>query len=84
MRDIRQTQFRQAAADCLELAKVTEDRTIRAALVVMAQGWLELSDGPFDDTFRRLLEEFNDHQMANPSASHQGGQQQQQTQPKGR
>ncbi len=42
--DDRQKRFRQASADCLELAKTTTDESSRAVLLAMAQAWLELAD----------------------------------------
>jgi len=81
-RQIRETQFRQAAADCLELAKAATDPIIRAALVTMAQGWHDLAEGPFDETFRQLPEDFNERQIMKPPAAQPVSQQEQQIRPK--
>jgi len=62
----REREFRQAAADCLELAKATTDHATRAALLAMAQTWIEFCEAPFDQQFEQVLADFNDRQMMQP------------------
>jgi hypothetical protein len=57
-------EFRRAAAECLELAQQASDENARAALLAMAQKWLELASDPFGTRrFSELLRELNDQQM---------------------
>jgi hypothetical protein len=59
-----EAKFLQAASDCLELARATRDKQIRAALVMLAQQWLDLAQDRSDDSaFFTALEAFNDWQM---------------------
>ena len=73
----RSDDFRKAALDCLRLAHTTTDHGTRAALLLMAQKWFDLANGPpGQDTFDTALRAFNEEQMrARPV------QQQQQIQP---
>jgi hypothetical protein len=73
----RSDEFRKAAADCVALARSTTDPTTRASLLIMAQKWYELANGPATD-FNAIVQEFNDQQMSKPVTQ----QQQQVQQPK--
>jgi hypothetical protein len=56
--------YLQAAAECLELARTTQDERTRVRLVLLAQKWLELATHPFGRTsIFTLLEAYNDWQM---------------------
>jgi hypothetical protein len=56
-----EAKFLQAASDCLDLARSTRDKQMRAALVVLAQQWLDLAQDRSDDcAFSTLLQAFND------------------------
>jgi hypothetical protein len=58
-----EAKFLQAASNCLDLARSTRDRQMRAALVVLAQQWLDLAQDRSDDSaFSTLLQAFNDWQ----------------------
>jgi hypothetical protein len=60
----RSAEFRASAADCLKLASRAGDPSIRAALLAMAQRWLDLADEPLGARrFQSLLEDFNSQQM---------------------
>ena len=72
----RSDEFRKAAADCVALARTTNDPVIRAGLLTMAQRWYTLANAPPKD-FDAVLRAFNDEQMSRPVM-----QQQQQVQPK--
>jgi hypothetical protein len=37
-------EFRRRAAFCISLARTADDQTIKAALIDMAQGWLQLAN----------------------------------------
>jgi hypothetical protein len=75
----RADEFRNAASDCLYLARTTSDENTRAALVTMAQKWLELANGPTGQVgFEAAIQEFNMRQMEPTSLM----QQQQQVQPR--
>jgi site-specific recombinase len=57
-------EFRRAAAECLELAQHARDDNARAALLAMAQKWLELASDEFGARrFHELLQELNEQQM---------------------
>jgi hypothetical protein len=56
--------YREAAVDCLELAKLTTDLQARQRLVILAAKLLDLANDPAQDPLlRRLIDEFNDSQM---------------------
>ncbi len=57
--DDRETRYRQASANCLELAKVTTDETSRALLLAMAQSWLERAGSLNFRGFDAILALFN-------------------------
>lgn len=59
-----EAKFLQAASDCLDLACSTRDKQMRAALVVLAQQWLDLAQDRSDDwAFSTMLQAFNEWQM---------------------
>jgi len=75
----RSDDFRAAASECLRLARITSDDNIRASLLVMAQKWFDLTNGPpSQDTLDRAVRAFNERQISPQPAM----QQQQQIQPK--
>jgi hypothetical protein len=57
--------YRQAAAECLEIANSTTEQQTRTRLVVLASKFLDLARGTSgdDSSLRVLLDEFNDAQM---------------------
>jgi hypothetical protein len=62
--DDRYSEFRASAAECLLLATSVTDQRTRAALLAMAQRWLDLAEEPLGA--RRMdmaLRGFNDAQM---------------------
>ena len=64
MQDDHTRELRRAAAECLDLARHTTDANTRAALLAMAQKWLELASDQFGSRrFHTLLAELNDQQM---------------------
>jgi hypothetical protein len=59
-----EAKFIQAATDCLDLARATKHEQIRAALVALAQQWLDLAQDKSDDgAFLAALEAFSDWQI---------------------
>jgi hypothetical protein len=59
-----QFKFLQAASNCLDLARRTQDEQMRTALLVLAQQWLDLAQDRSDDgAFLTALEAFRDWQM---------------------
>jgi len=56
---------RQAATDCLELARLTTDRELKRALLTMAQEWMRLGYSRYRADFQIVLAEFNQQQMIN-------------------
>jgi hypothetical protein len=68
--------YRQAAAECLAIARSTTDPDTRFKLLTMAQRWFDMASGSHVN-FDAIVRDFNDQQMAQPVA-----QQQQQIQPK--
>jgi hypothetical protein len=72
-------EFRQAASECLRLARTTSDQSTRASLLIMAQKWFDLANGPASrGLFDAAVRVFNEGQMSPRPAT----QQQQQIQPK--
>jgi hypothetical protein len=76
----RSDEFREAATECLRLARTTSDESIRASLLMMAQKWFELAvNGPVSQgAFDAAMRTFNEGQMTPSPVT----QQQQQIQPK--
>jgi len=54
---------RKAAAECIELARVTTDPARKEMLLIRAQEWLKLAYSGSVDDFQRLVAERNDAQM---------------------
>lgn len=75
----RSDEFRKAAADCLAVARTTDDPVTRVSLLTMAQRWYDLANGPTIN-FDAILREFNERQMSDTSEPVM--QQQQQIQPR--
>jgi hypothetical protein len=62
-----QDTYRQAAAECLAIAKSTTEQDTRMRLVVLASKFLDLAQAQGDDqALRVLMDEFNDAQMLKP------------------
>ena len=59
----RDLHYREAAVECLEIAKLTTDLQARQRLVILAAKFLDLGNDPADDLLRRLIDEFNDSQF---------------------
>ena len=58
-----EAKFLQAAAECVDLARITKDKQIRATLMALAQQWLDLAQDRSDDrAFLAALEAFRDWQ----------------------
>jgi len=72
----RSDDYRQAAAECVAIARTTSDPDTRVKLLTMAQRWFNMANGS-QINFEAIVRGFNDRQMAPPVA-----QQQQQIQPK--
>ncbi len=62
----RADEFRQAAAECVALAKATIDPGTRVSLLMMAQKWLDIANDALaaDKKLEVVLQDFNDQQMA--------------------
>ena len=63
MADIDRETCRRAAAECIELARITIDPARKEVLVRQAQEWLKLAYAKSDTEFERHLAEMNDAQM---------------------
>jgi hypothetical protein len=75
----RSDRFRRAALECLQLARRASDENARTSLLMMAQRWFDLADGPTTQGgLDFAVREFNEGQMV----PRQTAQQQQQIQPK--
>jgi hypothetical protein len=75
----RSDRFRRAALECLQLARRTSDENARTTLLMMAQRWFDLANGPTTQGgLDFAVREFNEGQMV----PKQTAQQQQQIQPK--
>jgi hypothetical protein len=67
--DLIEQNFRNAAVKCLRIAQRSEDDSTRTKLIVIAQKWLELSNGRFgasrvnDDVFDAAVGTHNDKQV---------------------
>jgi len=55
---------RKAAAECVELARITSDPAKKEILLNHAQEWLKLAYAKNDTEFERQLDELNTRQMA--------------------
>jgi hypothetical protein len=66
MADIDRDMCRKAAAECIELARVTADPAKKEILLTRAQEWLKLAYAKNETEFERHLTQLNDGQMASP------------------
>lgn len=64
MTDIDREMCRRAAAQCVELAGITNDPAKKEILLAHAQEWLKLAYAKNDAEFERQLDELNSRQMA--------------------
>jgi hypothetical protein len=79
MSEIDRAICRKAAAECIELARITTDPETKQTLLTRGQVWLKLAYSEHDSEFERLLAEFNREQMGNrahPRTEHMPMQQQ--------
>jgi hypothetical protein len=63
MSEIDRARCRRAAAECVDLARITADPETKQVLLTRAQEWLKLAYSEHDAEFDRLLTEFNSQQM---------------------
>lgn len=63
MSDIDRALCRRAAAECIELARITTDPETKQTLLARGQEWLKLAYSEHEAEFERLLAEFNREQM---------------------
>jgi hypothetical protein len=73
---------RKAAAECVELARVTPDPARKEALLLRAQQWIKTAYSHNDAEFEKLLGQLNSDQMASPGPRTQTQRQAQQQQSK--
>jgi hypothetical protein len=73
---------RKAAAECVELARVTPDPARKEALLLRAQQWIKTAYSHNDAEFEKLLGQLNSDQMASPGPRTQMRRQAQQQQSK--
>ena len=64
MADIDRDMCRKAAAECIELARVTGDPAKKELLLNRAQEWLKLAYAKNETEFERHVTQLNDGQMA--------------------
>jgi hypothetical protein len=76
MTDIDRETCRRAAAECIELARVTSDPAKKELLLTRAQEWLKLAYANNDADFGRLIAGLNDSQMSSAPVQRQPMQQQ--------
>ena len=81
MSEIDRDTCRRAAAECVDLARITTDPAKKETLLLRAQEWIKLAYANTEDEFQQLLAAMNNEQMA-PPAQRQPMQQQQQQQKK--
>ena len=63
MSGIDRARCRRAAAECIDLARITTDPETKQVLLARGQEWLKLAYSDHDAEFDRLLTEFNSQQM---------------------
>lgn len=63
MPKIDRARCRRAAAECVDLARITTDPETKQFLLTRAQEWLKFAYSEHDAEFDRLLTEFNSQQM---------------------
>ena len=64
MSEIDKETCRKAAAECIELARITHDPTKKEILIARAQEWLKLAYARSDAEFEQLITALNEGQMA--------------------
>jgi hypothetical protein len=67
---------RRAAAECIQLARITHDPHTKEILLTRGQEWLKLAYSEHDAEFERLLALFNSEQMGSHGSEHAPMQQQ--------
>jgi hypothetical protein len=77
MSEIDKEMCRKAAAECIELARVTTDPAKKETLLTRAQEWLKLAYANNDAEFGRLVGQLNQVQMTSAQVQRQPMQQQQ-------
>ena len=70
MSEIDRAICRKAAAECIELARVTTDPETKQTLLTRGQEWLKLAYSEHDAEFERLLAAFNSEQMGLSGRAH--------------
>jgi hypothetical protein len=70
MSEIDRAVCRKAAAECIELARITTDPETKQTLLTRGQEWLKLAYSEHDIEFERLLAEFNREQMGLGKRAH--------------
>jgi hypothetical protein len=63
MADIDREMCRRAAAECVELARVTTDAAKKEVLLARAQEWLKLAYAKNESEFAQVVTELNQGQM---------------------
>ena len=76
MPEIDKEMCRNAAAECIELARITADPLKKETLLTRAQEWLKLAYANNDAEFGRLIAGLNDSQMSSAPVQRQPMQQQ--------
>lgn len=69
MPEIDRARCREAAAECIELARTTSDPDTKQVLLKRAQEWLKLAYSEHDSEFVEVLAEFNNRQMSSGKSS---------------
>ena len=77
MTEIDRDTCRKAAAECIELARVTSDPAKKEILLTRAQEWLKLAYAKNDTEFQQHLSGLNQGQMTGAPMQRQPMQQQQ-------
>jgi hypothetical protein len=77
MTEIDKDMCRKAAAECIELARVTTDPAKKEILLTRAQEWLKLAYAKNETEFEQHLAELNQGQMKGAPVQRQPMQQQQ-------
>jgi hypothetical protein len=76
MTEIDKEMCRNAAAECIELARIAADPLKKETLLTRAQEWLKLAYANNDAEFGRLIAGLNDSQMSSARVQRQPMQQQ--------
>ena len=80
MSEMNREACRNAAAECVQLARIATDPQTKETLLIRAQEWLKLAYAEHDAEFERLLGVFNSRQMVlgeDRDGGRRGGMQQQ-------